>query len=150
MFIKKKRLSIVGKWNMKKQIVIVIILGVTLSFAVGLIIGWMVPIDLIPSTGEHIIPGDRSHLIGSWKGPTEETTFSMSFFENGSLLFSKYRGNYTIDNSQLVLHSLGVSISAEYFFLGDYDTLGLRNIQGGSAFPWSFLGTPYGILLRRA
>jgi len=114
--------------------------------------GWLVPLDIVPSTGEHLIPGDRSHLIGSWKGPTGETTFSMSFFENSSLLFSKYWGNYTVNQKQLMLNDQGISISAEYFFIGDYDTLGLRNIQGNStALSFlNFFGTPYGIILKRA
>ena len=135
---------------MKKQIVMVIILGIIISFAAGLFIGWLIPLNIIPSTGEQIIPADRSHLIGSWKGPTGNPTFSMSFFENGSLLFSNYKGNYTVNQNQLVLHNQGISISAEYFFIGDYDTLGLRNIQGNSTYPLSYFGTPYGIILKRA
>ena len=135
---------------MKKQITIVIILGIIISFAAGLFIGWLLPIDTFQSTGERIMLGDRSHLIGSWKGPTDQTTFSMSFFGNGSLLFSSYMGNFTVNQDQLVLHDKGISISAQYFFIGDYDTLGLRNIQGNSTYPLSYFGTPYGIILQRA
>jgi hypothetical protein len=135
---------------MKKQITMVISLGIIISFAAGLFIGWLIPLNIIPSTGEQIVPGERSHLIGSWKGPTGDSTFSMSFFENGSLLFSSYMGNFTVNQDQLVLHDKGISISAQYFFIGDYDTLGLRNIQGNSTFPLSFFGTPYGIILQRA
>jgi len=135
---------------MKKQITMLISLGIIISFAAGLFIGWLLPMDTFKSTGERIILGDRSHLIGSWKGPTGKTTFSMSFFGNGSLLFSSYRGNFTVNQDQLVLHDKGISMSAQYFFIGDYDTLGLRNIKGNSSASLSFFGTPYGIILQRA
>ncbi len=135
---------------MKTQTIMIIVLGIIVSFAAGLFIGWLAPLDIIPSNGEHLIAGDRSHLIGSWKGPTGDTTFSMSFYQNGSLLLSRYRGNYTVNQDQLVLNNQGMSISAEFFFIDDYDTLGLRNIQGNTTIPLSFFGTPYGIILRRA
>jgi hypothetical protein len=56
--------------RMKKHIVMVIILGIIISFSEDLFMGWLIPLNIIPSTGERIILGDRSHLIGSWKGPT--------------------------------------------------------------------------------
>jgi len=135
---------------MKKQIELVISMGMIISFAAGLFIGWLLPIDTFQSTGERILLGDRSHLIGSWKGPTGDPTFSMSFFENGSLLFSSYMGNFIVSQDQLVLHDQGISISAQYFFIGDYDTLGLRHIKGNTSIPLSFFGTPYRIILQRA
>ncbi len=54
---------------MKKQITMVVSLGIIIAFAAGLFLGRLLPIDTFHSTEERILLGDRSHLIGSWKGP---------------------------------------------------------------------------------
>ncbi|MBE3120631.1 MAG: hypothetical protein IMZ58_00255 [Thermoplasmata archaeon] len=135
---------------MKKQIVIAIIVGIIVTFIVGLLMGWSIPRDNVSITRDNVmLTGERSHLIGSWKGSNSSSTFSLKFFENGSLLFSSYLGNFTVNQDQLILHNQGITMTAEFFFIGDYNTLGLTNIKSSSSFGFGYFGIPYGIILQR-
>jgi len=128
---------------MKKQMVVIIAVGVIVSFIAGFVLSSLF------QSGDGIIQGDRSHLMGAWQGSDSSSSFSLQFYENGSLVFSSYRGNYTVNQNQLVLHNQGITMTAEYVFLNDYNTLGLTNIKSSSSYGFGFFGIPYGIILQR-
>jgi len=129
---------------MRKQIIIALVVGIIISFITGFLIGWSIPSDNM------MLTGDRSHLIGSWKGADDHSSFSVQFFENSSLLFSSYKGNFTVNQDRLSMNNQGITMTAEFFFIGDYDTVALTNIRSSSGFSYfSYFGSPYGIILRR-
>jgi hypothetical protein len=140
---------------MKKQIVIAISVGIIITLIAGLSIGWSIPRDnsLLTEdrllTGDHLLNGDSSHLIGSWKGANSSSSFSLTFFANGSLLFSSYLGNFTVNQDQLICNNHGITLTAEFFFIDDYNTLALTNINSSSSYGFGYFGIPYGIILKR-
>lgn len=134
---------------MKKQIMITIVVSIILILIAGLTIGWSIPKDNNILSGDQILDGDRSHLIGRWNGSNYSSTFSLTFFENGSMLFSSYFGNYTVNQDQLVFHNHGITLTAEFFFIHDYNTLALTNINTSASYAFGYFGVPYGIILQR-
>jgi hypothetical protein len=134
---------------MKKQIVIAIIVGIIITLIAGLSIGWSIPRDNSLLTGDYLLNEDSSHLIGSWKGANSSSSFSLTFFADGSLLFSSYHGNFTVNQDTLICNNHGITLKAEFFFIDDYDTLALTNINCSSDSAFGYFGVPYGIILRR-
>ena len=135
---------------MKKQMVIALIVSIMITLIAGLSIGWSIPRDTSLLTGEHLVNGDHSYLIGSWKGSNSSSSFSLTFFEDGSLLFSSYHGNFTVNQDKLICYNHGITLTAEFFFIDNYDTLALTNINCSSDSAFGFFGVPYGIILQRA
>ncbi len=134
---------------MKKQIVIAILIGIIFTLIAGLSIGWSIPRDNALLTGDHLLNEDSSHLIGSWKGANSSSSFSLTFFADGGLLFSSYHGNFTVNQDTLICNNHGIRLTAEFFFINDYDTLALTNINSSSDSAFGYFGVPYGIILRR-
>jgi len=128
----------------KNVIVIAFILMFILSIIVGFFMGLSIPINNLR------ISGNRSSLLGSWIGSNTSTSFSLRFYENGSLLFSAYRGNFTINQDHLTCHNHGITLTADFSFMNDDNTLVLTNINCSSPSAFGFFGVPYGIILQRA
>jgi len=101
---------------MKKQIVIAITIGIIITLIAGLSIGWSIPRDTSLLTGDHLLNEDSSHLIGSWKGANSSSSFSLTFFADGGLLFSSYHGNFTVNQDKLICNNHGIKLTAEFFF----------------------------------
>ena len=128
---------------MKNQIVIAIIGMFIITLIVGFFMGLAISKDIV------LLTGDRSHLIGSWKGSNSSSSFSLKFFENGSVIFSSYLGNFTVNQNQLICNNHGITLTAEFFFIGDYNTLSLTNLNSSSSYGFGYFGIPYGIILQR-
>ncbi len=60
---------------MKKQNMIISIIGMIITLFAGLSIGWSIPRDhsmepedyLVTNENDNLINGDRSHLLGRWR-----------------------------------------------------------------------------------
>lgn len=129
--------------------VIVLFVSIVITLLAGLSIGWSIPRDTSLLTGEHLVNGDRSYLIGSWKGANSSSSFSLTFFADGSLLFSSYHGNFTVNQDKLICYNHGIKLAAEFFFIDNYDTLALTDINCSSDSAFGYFGVPYGVILQR-
>ncbi len=127
---------------MKKSVLIIGTVGIIVAFVIGLMLGPFLPTD------NGLITGDRPHLLGRWKGLGDNPTYSFQFFENGSCISSSYLGNYIVSQDQLVINYHGTSMTAQFFFIRDYNTLALMNINSNTA--GGNLEGPYGLIFLRA
>ena len=141
MFLKKVMLSDMRRWKMRNSILIACVVGIIIAFIVGLLLGLFLPRD------NGLITGDRPHLIGNWTGLNGNPTYTFQFFENGSCISSSYLGNFIVTQDQLIVNYHGTSMTAQFFFINDYNTLGLMNINSNSAD--GNLEGPYGLIFQR-
>ena len=132
---------------MKNRVIIIFIVAMfIITLFVGVLMGLSIPKD---EKDDVLLLGDRLNLIGRWEGANSSSTFSLEFFENGSLLFSSFLGNFTVNQDQLICTSHGITLTAEFFFMDDYHKLVLTDINSSSTYAFGYFGVPYGIILRR-